>query len=102
MTVEKVKNCFFEILEEIGIYIDICERKEDIDLTEYLIDSLQYIYIIVELEEKLGVQLSDEIILYDNLVSMNGFANMVVKVFESAANPRGPDSIGIENGDGLC
>ena len=50
----EIKKCIFDILDENGIYIDSNEMEEDLDLREYILDSLQYVYIIVELEDRLG------------------------------------------------
>jgi len=87
MTTENVKKQIFEIFDENGIYIEPDEIREDIDLREYLVDSIQYVYFIVELEERLGVGLPDEVLIYDNLASFHGFVNMVVKFCE------GPESV---------
>ena len=38
---------------------------------------MQYIYFLVELERILGKELPDEVLLYDNLSSLNGFANCI-------------------------
>ena len=73
-----IKKCIFDILDENGIYIDSGEMEEDLDLREYILDSLQYVYIIVELEDRLGMELPDDVLLYDNLASINGFANMIL------------------------
>ena len=83
MTEEMIKKNIFDILEESGIYIDESEKQEDLDLIEFLIDSIQYVYLIVELENHLGIELPDEVILYDNFLSINGFANMVAEFFEN-------------------
>lgn len=42
----EIKKCIFDILDENGIYIDSNEMEEDLDLREYILDSLQYVYII--------------------------------------------------------
>ncbi len=82
MTIGNIKKQIFEILDENGIYIEPGDTGEDIDLREYLVDSIQYVYFIVELEERLGVELPDEILIYDNLASLNGFVNMVIQFCE--------------------
>ena len=80
---KEIKKYIFEILDESGIYIDSSETEEDLDLREYIVDSLQYVYFIVELEERLGVELDDEILVYDNLSSINGFANMIINMLQN-------------------
>ena len=82
MTIGNIKKQIFEIFDVNGIYIEPDDTGEDIDLREYLVDSIQYVYFIVELEERLGVELPDEILIYDNLASLNGFVNMVAQFCE--------------------
>lgn len=93
MTVEIIKKHIFEILDENGIYVDPCDMAEDLDLREYLVDSLQYVYFIVELENRLDIELPNEILLYENLISINGFVNMIINLYENKED----DSINIEN-----
>ena len=83
MTADLIKKYIFEILDENGIYIDPAEMDEDLDLREYLVDSVQYIYFIVELETRLESELADDCLIYDNLASINGFANMVLEFYEN-------------------
>ena len=83
MTIDIIKKYIFEILDENGVYVDQSDIEEDLDLREYIVDSLQYVYFIVELENRLGLELPDEILLYENLASINGFANMVIQCFDN-------------------
>lgn len=78
MTQEYIKQCIFNVLNESGIYIDECEKNKDIDLREYLVDSLQYVNFIIEMEAYLGYELPDEVLAYESLASINGFANMII------------------------
>ena len=66
-----------EFFDENGVYVDINPKIGDADLREYLEDSMQYIFFLVELERILGKELPDEVLLYDNLSSLNGFANCI-------------------------
>lgn len=84
MTVEMIKKYIFEIFDENGIYVDSSEMEEDLDLREYLIDSIQYVYFIVELEARLGRELPDEVLVFENLASINGFANLILKFYENS------------------
>ena len=93
MSAEIIKKYIFEILDEAGIFVDLCDFEKDLDLREYIVDSLQYVYFIVELENRLGIELPDEILLYENLTSINGFANMVLGCYKCESS----DSIDIKN-----
>lgn len=93
MSIEIIKNYIFEILDETGIFVDLCDFEKDLDLREYIVDSLQYVYFIVELESRLGIELPNEILLYENLMSINGFANMVFEFYKCETS----DSVDIKD-----
>lgn len=83
---ENIKECILKFFEENGVCIDQDSTTEDIDLREYLIDSMQYIYFLVELERMLDTELPDEILLYDNLSSLNGFSNQIASILDSSGS----------------
>lgn len=83
---EQIKKYIFEYFEETGIYISNEEKEKDIDLRDYLVDSLEHVTFIIEMEEKLGYELPDEILLYDNLSSINGFINMLIEIKKDDKN----------------
>ena len=64
------------ILSNIGILIDEQMETFDVDLTEYILDSIQFISFIVELERELNIEFPDELLLYDNIRSLNGFISL--------------------------
>lgn len=65
------------ILSNIGILIDEQMETFDVDLTEYILDSIQFISFIVELERELNIEFPDELLLYDNICSLNGFISLI-------------------------
>ncbi len=81
---ENVKKCILKFFEENGVCIDQDSISGDVDLHEYLIDSMQYIYFLVELERMLDIELPDEILLYDNLSSLNGFSNLIASYLDTS------------------
>ncbi len=80
-----VRKLILNFFEENGVYIGEVAENDDIDLHEYIADSMQYVYFIVELEKKLGLELPDEVLLYDNLTSLNGFSNFIEKILNDGA-----------------
>lgn len=79
-----MRKLIIECLEEVGISLDkelVC-TGQDLNLQEYIIDSIVYINFIVALEEKLGYEVPDEVLLYDKLLSMNAFLKMLEEVKE--------------------
>ncbi|MBS5733276.1 MAG: acyl carrier protein [Clostridiales bacterium] len=65
------------ILSNIGILIDDQMETFDVDLTEYILDSIQFVSFIVELERELNIEFPDELLLYDNIRSLNGFISLI-------------------------
>ena len=65
------------ILSNIGILIDEQKETIDVDLTEYILDSIQFISFIVELERELNIEFPDELLLYENIRSLNGFISLI-------------------------
>lgn len=80
MKIEDVKKEIVEILDEFGIYISQRETEEDMDLRDYIVDSVQFIYFIVELEERLQICIPDEMLVFDNMSSLLGFSNMIAEL----------------------
>ena len=77
-----VREKLLNILEDSGIFIDKdnIENKHEIDLREYIIDSIQFISFIVEIEKELNMEFPDEGLLYDNIASLNGFATIIESI----------------------
>lgn len=77
--VQTIREIVLKSLLEIGIDLqeELNEEKNDIDLREYMTDSIEFITFIVALEENIGTELPDSIIRYDSLCSFNGFCMML-------------------------
>lgn len=69
-----------EILEANGIFVDKEKIEDDIDLREYITDSIQFISFIVEIEKELKMEFPDEFLLFDKIASLNGFSNIIGSV----------------------
>lgn len=66
-----------DVFSNIGVLVDEKALSNDIDLTEYISDSIQFISFIVELERYLQIELPDEFLLYENIRSLNGFMAII-------------------------
>lgn len=73
---EDIGNRIIECLENIGIIIDYTVHN-DVDLTEYGLDSLTYISFIVEVEKLFMINIPDEYLQIETLSSLKGFIGMV-------------------------
>lgn len=70
-----------DVLDMMGIVIGE-EEFEDLDLREYVIDSLQFITFILELEHYFSIEIPADILVYDNISSFNGFSELLVELVE--------------------
>ncbi|MBQ3544547.1 MAG: acyl carrier protein [Lachnospiraceae bacterium] len=87
MTKEKIRIIILESLEELGIYVEeLCISEcfeilnRDMDLRDYIVDSLTFVSFVMILEEKLGIEFPDELLLIDNLASINGFSYLLAEL----------------------
>lgn len=76
----QIRSKLLKILEESGIYIDEEEKKKDIDLRDYITDSIQFVGFIVEIEEELNMEFPNDLLLFDQIASLNGFANTIESI----------------------
>lgn len=71
-TKQAIKN----IMEEIGVDVsDI--GTDDVDLNEYIVDSLMFINFIVEIEDTFSIDLPDEYLDVDVLKSFDAFITLI-------------------------
>lgn len=75
-----VKKRLLQCFLNIGVVID--DTEDDIDLKEYIADSIQFITAIVEIEREFSIEFPDELLLFSVFDSFNG----LVKIVESIVN----------------
>ena len=76
---ENLRNTVLHCLENIGIDVSelVANTTTHVNLLEYINESITYITFIVELEEKLNLQIPDEFLQIEKLTSLNGFLEML-------------------------
>lgn len=74
-------NIICSILDEMGFVV--LEVGDDFDISDYIVDSIQFITFIVNIEEKLNVDLPDDFLSTEVIKSAIGLAN---KLSEFLAN----------------
>ena len=79
MTQEMVKKILINVLEDAGIYVDY-EEKDDINISNYIKDSIQFISIIVAMEEKLKIEIPDELLIIDTFSSFNHLIDIICEI----------------------
>ena len=81
-----MKNCkeiVINVLTDLGIdcsEIDL-NPNADVNLSEYITDSITFINFIVRIEEDLEIEIPDNFLILDKLTSLNGFINMLQLVY---------------------
>ena len=55
---QKLVNC----LENVGIYIDIDDSVDDINLENYIESSIQFISLVIEIEKEFSIEIPDEML----------------------------------------
>ena len=69
-----------EQLQKIGIFLD---GTDDVNLNEYIEDSLQYISFVVLLEQSFDITFPDEELLFNSFSSLHGLITLVENLLES-------------------
>lgn len=80
---EEIKNKIYDVLHEMGFIIFENDNGDDINLQDYITDSIQFVDFIVRLEEKFDIMLADEFLDYTAISSMCGFAEMLEEFLEA-------------------
>ncbi|MGM0124416.1 hypothetical protein IGI37_001793 [Enterococcus sp. AZ194] len=67
-----------EIIQALGnVGITIRNESSDVDIREYINDSLQYMLALVELEDQFGIEFSEDFYTLDLFASLN---NLIIVV----------------------
>ncbi len=85
-TKDKLIECF----SNIGVLI---EPKDNVDLKEYIFDSLQFVTAIVEIERVFSIEFPDVMLMYSVFDSLNGLVTIVDSLIE------GNNEVHIDNFD---
>lgn len=77
-----IKEKTRKILYDMGFSID---SENDVNLLEYGVDSLQFIEFVVSIEEEFDIVIPDEVLLMDNISSLNGFITYIESIIKENA-----------------
>lgn len=85
MKLLEVQRNIIQILDNMGILIEDEDvynlgntEFKDFDLTEYILDSLQFITFLVDLEQCFKLEMPEDMLLYENLRSFCGFSRRLL------------------------
>jgi acyl carrier protein len=77
----KVYENLITVLEDMG-YLVFEKEDDDFEIGNYIVDSLNFIDFIVRIEEKLEIELSDDFLNYELIMSAKGFSNKIFTYIE--------------------
>ena len=80
---QALRSQLLDIFAQTGVVVDDTALEQDVDLRDYVEDSIQFISAIVEIESQLGIELPDELLTYDCLASFNAFSISVWEALSS-------------------
>ena len=81
MTIETIREKLLRIFLYFGTNF-VVNPDEDVDLQEYIGDSLQYITAIAEIENVLDVDLPDELLVFTALKSFCSFSEAIFELVQ--------------------
>lgn len=79
---EEFRMKLLDIFADNGVIVDENCRNQDFDLREYVEDSIQFVSALVEIESQLGIELHDEMLLFDNLASFYAFSQSIWELYQ--------------------
>ena len=74
---QALRSQLLNIFAQTGVIVDDSAMEQDIDLRDYIEDSIQFISAVVEIENQLEIELPDELLTYDCLASFHAFSMSV-------------------------
>lgn len=77
-----IKNILIEVFENNGIYIDPTE-EDDINISNYILDSIQFISTIVAIEEKFDIEIPDDLLIIETFNSFNHLIDIISEISAS-------------------
>lgn len=80
---EKMREIIVAILEEMG-FIIFEKDEEDFNIGDYITDSIQFIEFIISIERVLGMELTDDFLGFEVLISANGLSNKLLDFCEQS------------------
>ena len=83
MNIEEIRKNVMIALENVGIFVDV-NVEENIELSNFIEDSIQFISMIVQFEELFCIEIPDELLTIDEF----NFIEKVYTVLDELINQR--------------
>ena len=83
MTKDLIKNQLAEIFENEGVFIDSTE-DEDINISNFIKDSVQFISIIVAIEEQFNIEIPSDLLILDTFNSFHHLIELINEILTTS------------------
>ena len=80
MTKEDIKQGIIKCFQNVGIMIPLENYNEDLEIQEYIEDSIMFITMIIELENFFGIEVPDEYLITEILSNFEALIELIEKL----------------------
>ena len=78
-----------DVILDLGIYVDKDEfNKKDVDMREYIEDSMTFISFFIGMEDALEIELPDTLLSFESLISSDSLSNSILEYYNETKNDK--------------
>lgn len=78
-----------DVILDLGIYVDKDEfNKKDVDMREYIKDSMTFISFFIGMEDALEIELPDTLLSFESLISSDSLSNSILEYYNETKNDK--------------
>lgn len=77
MNYDEVLNRVYDSFENAEIYVDR-EMDDLMEAKDYIVDSIQFIQLIVQLEKEFEIEMPDDLLLFENFETFEKICNLIL------------------------
>lgn len=89
MNRETIVKIMTDVILDLGIYVDKDEfNKKDVDMREYIKDSMTFISFFIGMEDALEIELPDTLLSFESLISSDSLSNSILEYYNETKNDK--------------
>lgn len=86
---ETIVKIMTDVILDLGIYVDKDEfNKKDVDMREYIEDSMTFISFFIGMEDALEIELPDTLLSFESLISSEALSNSILEYYNETKNDK--------------
>ena len=86
---ETIVKIMTDVILDLGIYVDKDEfNKKDVDMREYIEDSMTFISFFIGMEDALEIELPDTLLSFESLISSDSLSNSILEYYNETKNDK--------------